>query len=74
MLIEGIPIKPLRFLMANLCEKHDLVSVIDALILACEEQQRHDTSNGNQDMDTKLNKVICGLEACRNDAYDIDWN
>ncbi len=71
---EDIPIKPLRYHMSNLCEKHDLVNVIDALILACEEQQTIITSKGVQDADIKLNKIICALEDGRQNAYDIGWH
>jgi hypothetical protein len=71
---EDIPIKPLRFLMSNLCEKHDLVNVVDALILACEEQQQIIVSRDIKDAGINLNKVICRLEDARLDAYDIAWH
>jgi hypothetical protein len=71
---EDIPIKPLRFLMSNLCEQHHLVNVVDALILACEEQQQIIVSRGVKDAGINLNKVICRLEDARLDAYDIAWH
>lgn len=74
MLIEGVlPIKPLRYLMCNLCEKHDLVNVVDALILALQEQQEIISSKNIQNADTKLTKVIHSLEEARQDALDIPW-
>jgi hypothetical protein len=70
---EDIPIKPLRFLMCNLCEKYDLVNVIDALLLACQEQQQIIISRGINDTDINLNRIIYSLEDCVTNAYDLPW-